>query len=91
IQNLGQALQSGDLSGAQQAFAKMQQGMKGAGKEHGHHHHRQTSGTAQDTNQTSQVNQSTYNNQGSIQDSGSSKISDSGTTLATTATVDILS
>jgi DNA-binding FadR family transcriptional regulator len=36
LQALSKALQSGDLAGAQQAFAKLQQAVGG---HHGHHHH----------------------------------------------------
>jgi hypothetical protein len=39
IQSIGSALQSGDISGAQQALQTFQSQMKGA--RHGHHHHGQ--------------------------------------------------
>ena len=42
FQALAQALQSGDLTGAQKAFASLQQDMRGA---HGHHHHRSSGAT----------------------------------------------
>ena len=41
---LDQALKSGDLKGAQDAFAKLQQDMQSV-KGHHHHHHHKTSGT----------------------------------------------
>jgi hypothetical protein len=43
FQALASALQSGNLSGAQQAFSQLQQGMKA----HHHHHHRQGSDSSQ--------------------------------------------
>jgi len=36
---LGQALQQGDLTGAQKAFDQLRQTMQTAGAHHGHHHH----------------------------------------------------
>jgi hypothetical protein len=44
---LSQALQSGDLTKAQDAFAKLQQDMQSAHKRHHHHHH--NSGASQDS------------------------------------------
>jgi hypothetical protein len=46
FQAIGQALQSGDLSAAQQAFAKLQQDGQSAIQAHGggHHHHHHGSG-----------------------------------------------
>jgi hypothetical protein len=48
FQALSSALQSGDLSSAQQAFASLQQDLQGAGHAHRHHHHH--SANAADTN-----------------------------------------
>jgi hypothetical protein len=49
IASIGDALQSGDLSGAQQAFAAMQQQVKGGGHHHHHHHASQTTPTSSST------------------------------------------
>ena len=47
LNTLGQSLQSGNLSAAQQAYSKVQQDMQGVQKIHGHshHHHGSTSTT----------------------------------------------
>jgi DNA-binding FadR family transcriptional regulator len=47
MQQLAQALQSGDLSGAQQAFSNLQQAIQG--HHHGHHHGESTNTTATTT------------------------------------------
>jgi hypothetical protein len=53
LQSLQTALKSGDLSGAQQAFANLQQGLQSARSAHrGHHHHH-----ASATNATNSANQ----------------------------------
>jgi hypothetical protein len=44
---LGQALQSGDLTGAQKDFSKLMQAIQSIGG--GHHHHHKTSVSSQDT------------------------------------------
>jgi hypothetical protein len=56
IQNLATALQTGNLSGAQQAYTQLTQDMQNTGQTRGHHHHHhhQSSGTPQ-TNTTNQV------------------------------------
>jgi hypothetical protein len=47
---VGQALQNGDLSGAQQAFATLQQDMQSVqGQHHYHHHHHHGSSSTQST------------------------------------------
>jgi hypothetical protein len=46
---LGKALQSGDLAGAQKAFAQVQQDMKTTGAGHHHHHHHQSQAAASST------------------------------------------
>jgi hypothetical protein len=51
FQNLTSALQSGDLSGAQQAFASLQNDLKTA-KGHHHHHHHGSSGASSGTSAT---------------------------------------
>ena len=58
LQSLSSALQSGDISGAQQAFASLQQGLQatqGTGHAHRGHHHHHSSGVngSNGTNQTS--------------------------------------
>jgi hypothetical protein len=56
---LGQALQSGDLSTAQQAYATAQQSVQKPGGHGGHHHHHHAQGTAttaaSSTNPTDQL------------------------------------
>jgi hypothetical protein len=46
---IGNALQSGDMKSAQDAFAKLQQDMKAAGGGHHHHHHAQGAEGASNT------------------------------------------
>ena len=53
---LGQALQSGDSSGAQTAFAQLQQDMQSVAKSGGHHHHHHGSGSQSSTSSTSNSN-----------------------------------
>jgi len=48
LKTLANALQSGDLSGAQQAFANLQQTAKSGGGHH-HHHHATSEAAAQPT------------------------------------------
>ena len=50
---LGQALQAGDLSGAQSDFQKLTQDLQSMGAGHHHHHHHKTSAGADDANSTS--------------------------------------
>jgi hypothetical protein len=50
---LGQALQSGDLAGAQKAFAQLQQDMQTARTGHHHHHHSQASNASAATQDSS--------------------------------------
>lgn len=45
---LGQAIQSGDLAGAQNDFSKLMQDIKLIGGGHHHHHHHKTSASSQD-------------------------------------------
>ena len=45
---LGQAIQSGDLTGAQNDFSKLTQDMQTIGGGHHHHHHHKTSAGSQD-------------------------------------------
>ena len=47
---VGQALQSGDVSGAQAAFAKFEQDVQSA--HHGHHHHHRAQGAGGDQDQS---------------------------------------
>jgi hypothetical protein len=56
IQNLTTALQTGDLSSAQQAYTQLTQDMQNTGQTRGHHHHHrhQSSATPQ-TNSTNPV------------------------------------
>ena len=72
---LGQALSSGDLSGAQSAFSQLQTDMKAAGSNnasggvqsalHGHHHHRHVSG-ASDSDSDSSTTDQTANTSGTF-------------------------
>ena len=52
FQTLGQDLQSGDLTGAQQAFTQIQQDQQKSGSsgEHHHHHHAQSSSSNSSSN-----------------------------------------
>jgi septal ring factor EnvC (AmiA/AmiB activator) len=52
LQSLGSALQSGDLSGAQQALAKVQQDAPAQGSGHAHHHHHGDAAAATATDDT---------------------------------------
>jgi hypothetical protein len=52
IQNLASALQSGDLAGAQKAFAALQQAHGGGGHHHGHHHHSDSQASSTTTTPT---------------------------------------
>ena len=50
LQNLASALQTGDLSGAKQAYAQLTQDLQSSGQtqgHHHHHHHHKASGTSQ--------------------------------------------
>ena len=49
---LGQALQSGNVTQAQQAFAKLQQDMQSVQGQHHHHRHHHGSSSTQSTNST---------------------------------------
>jgi hypothetical protein len=53
LQALGQALSSGDLSGAQSAFAQLQQDIQKVAQGHHHHHHPQGGSTASGSSATS--------------------------------------
>lgn len=53
--SLGQALQSGDLSGAQQAFSQLQNDAQQARGGHHHHHHGTGSSSSSDSNSGSVV------------------------------------
>jgi len=56
VSALGSALQSGDLSGAQAAFSKLQQDMQAlAATHHRHHHHHAGSATQSDATQSAPV------------------------------------
>jgi hypothetical protein len=56
VSALGSALQSGDLSGAQAAFSKLQQDMQALGAtHHRHHHHHASSATQTDATQSGLV------------------------------------
>ena len=57
---LGQAIQSGDLTGAQSDFSKLMQDMQSIGG--GHHHHHKTSASPQDTSIASATSSSTGTN-----------------------------
>jgi hypothetical protein len=46
---LGQAIQSGNLTGAQNDFSKLMQDMQSIGGGHHHHHHHKASASSQDT------------------------------------------
>jgi CubicO group peptidase (beta-lactamase class C family) len=48
LSTLGQAIQSGDLTGAQNDFSKLTQDMQSIGGGHHHHHHHKTSAGSQD-------------------------------------------
>jgi hypothetical protein len=52
LASVGDALNNGDVSGAQQAFTAMQQQVKGGGHHH-HHHHAQTQQTSANTTDSS--------------------------------------
>jgi hypothetical protein len=54
LETLANALSSGDLSGAQQAFASLQQDLQGTGRA-GRHHHHHHGGSANSTTQASQA------------------------------------
>jgi hypothetical protein len=49
FQSLSSALQSGDISSAQQAFANLKQDLQSSGSVRGHHHHHRT-GTQNNSN-----------------------------------------
>ena len=66
IQNIGSALQSGNITDAQQAFAKLQAATKGAGKGH-HHHHK--AGASQGSSATAGASQTGTTQIGSTQPS----------------------
>jgi len=56
VSALGSALQSGDLSGAQAAFSKIQQDVQALGAtHHRHHHHHASSATQTDSTQSGPV------------------------------------
>ena len=57
---LGQALQSSDLTGAQNDFLKLMQDMQSIGR--GHHHHHKTSASSQDTTNAAETGSSTGTN-----------------------------
>ncbi|MGA2332680.1 MAG: hypothetical protein ABSG75_13070 [Syntrophales bacterium] len=61
---LGQALQSSDLTGAQNDFSKLMQDIQsiGGGHHHHHHHHHKTSASSQDTTNASATGSSTGTN-----------------------------
>jgi hypothetical protein len=82
LQSLQSALQSGDLSGAQQAFANLQQGLQGAGAAHRrhHHHNHNTSGT-NGTNATNPANQTRAADSDGDSD-GSSRTASSSSVIA---------
>jgi hypothetical protein len=62
FQALGQALQSGNLQGAQQAFSSLQQdAIPGAGFG-GHHHHHHGGGQVQRSSSSNNVPDSLFNN-----------------------------
>ena len=54
LETLANALSSGDLSGAKQAFASLQQDLQGTGRA-GRHHHHHHGGSANSTTQASQA------------------------------------
>jgi len=76
---LGQALQSGNLSDAQQAYAQLQQDFQ-AGRHHGHHHHAQSASNA---------TQSTAQNSSSSSSSPDAASTTSGTTTDLSISVQI--
>ena len=59
---LGQALQSGDLTSAQNDFSKLMQDMQSIGGGHHHHHHHKTSTNSQDTTNASATGSTTGTN-----------------------------
>ena len=59
---LGQALQSSDLTGAQNDFSKLMQAIQSIGGGHHHHHHHKTSVSSQDTTNASATGSSTGTN-----------------------------
>jgi hypothetical protein len=50
FQSLSSALQSGDISSAQQAFANLKQDLQSSGSVRGHHHHHHRTGTQNNSN-----------------------------------------
>jgi hypothetical protein len=76
FQALGQALQSGNLQGAQQAFSNLQQDAnQGAGFGRHHHHHHGSGGQVQSSSSSNNVPDSLFNNSSS---SNSNSNSNSG-------------
>jgi hypothetical protein len=69
MDTLGQAIQSGDLSSAQTAFAKLQQDSQSVHGHH-HHHHKQVAKDGTSSNSSTDPVQSASNNTGSISDTG---------------------
>ena len=59
---LGQALQSGDLTSAQNDFSKLMQDVQSIGRGHHHHHHHKTSASSQDTTNASATGSTTGTN-----------------------------
>ena len=59
---LGQAIQSGDLTSAQNDLSKLTQDIQSIGKSHHHHHHHKTSTSSQDATIASATGSSTGTN-----------------------------
>ena len=59
---LGQALQSGDLTSAQNDFSKLMQDVQSIGGRNHHHHHHKTSASSQDTTNASATGSTTGTN-----------------------------
>ena len=84
FQTLGQDLQAGNLSGAQQAYAQIQQGLQSSGGERSHHHHHGSGGSSSN-NSALQALQAIISNLGSSSSNSSSSASSTGTATAASA------
>lgn len=62
LSTLGQAIQSGDLTGAQNDFSKLMQDMQAIGGGHHHHHHHKASASSQDATIASATGSTTDTN-----------------------------